>query len=371
MKNKRVIFVTGTRADYGKMEPLALSLIAIGFTVDFFITGMHLLEKYGKTSIEVKRTSGAGFFEFINQRDGDPLDVVLAKTVLGFSDFILEYKPDLVIIHGDRIEALAASLVCASNNIRSAHIEGGEVSGTIDESLRHCNSKLCTAHFVSSESAAARVARLGEPSERIFCIGSPELDVHLKSSGVSIEEVKARYEIKFSDYGIVAYHPVTTEIDIIQSTVDSMFNALKKSKKNFVVIGPNNDPGSEIIWREISKLPEDRFRVLPSMRFVYFSELMKNASIMIGNSSAGVREMPFLGRVSVNVGSRQSDRAQSNLVVSVDGLDSMEIERVVIDNWGKLLDRSTSFGDGGACKKFVEIVSGEKFWKLNLQKKFI
>ena len=106
-----------------------------------------------ETKIEVKRLPHAIVHEFVNQRPGDPQDVILAKTMLGFSDFIVEEKPDLVLIHGDRVEALACALVCATNYVKCAHIEGGEVSGTIDEILRHCNSKLAYCHFVSSKTA--------------------------------------------------------------------------------------------------------------------------------------------------------------------------------------------------------------------------
>ena len=149
----RLLFVTGTRADFGKIEPLARSAIHNGFDVSFFVTGMHMMESYGLTKIEVKRLPGVTVHEFVNQRPGDPQDVILAKTILGFSDFIVEDKPDLVLIHGDRVEALACALVCATNYVKCAHVEGGEVSGTIDEILRHCNSKLAYCHFVSSKTA--------------------------------------------------------------------------------------------------------------------------------------------------------------------------------------------------------------------------
>ena len=130
--SKSIIFVTGTRADFGKLAPLAVAARDQGFAVSFFVTGMHMLEQYGLTKIEVRRMEGVEVHEFLNQRAGDPQDMILAKTVIAFSDFALEHKPDLVVIHGDRLEALACSLVCATNYIPSAHIEGGEVSGTID-----------------------------------------------------------------------------------------------------------------------------------------------------------------------------------------------------------------------------------------------
>src|SRR6056297_1824139 len=121
---RSLLFVTGTRADFGKLEPLAVAARDAGHQVDFWVTGMHMMERYGLTRIEVARVTGVGVHEFENQTYGDPQDKILARTLLGFSDFVQQHKPDLVIIHGDRIEALACALVAATNYIRSAHIEG-------------------------------------------------------------------------------------------------------------------------------------------------------------------------------------------------------------------------------------------------------
>lgn len=367
---KKLLFVTGTRADFGKLEPLAYAAQQAGFEISFFITGMHMMRRYGETRLEVKRFVGAEFFEFVNQREGDALDFILSKTILGFSDFVHEHRPDLVIIHGDRVEALAASIVCAMRYIRSAHIEGGEVSGTIDESIRHCNTKLCATHFVSSEDARQRVLALGEAPDRVYNIGSPELDTHARPSGVTIEEVKARYAIPFDDYGIVIFHPVTSEVDTIGAQARSLFGALEVSGKNFVVIAPNNDPGTEQIFAVLEKLPSERFRLIPSMRFNYFSELMKNASLMLGNSSAGVRESPFLGLPSLDVGSRQNNRAQASTVTSLSAFDTDDIRQWIDGKWMHRELASDGFGHGTASSLFIEILERREFWQSNMQKSF-
>lgn len=359
---KKLLFVTGTRADYGKLEPLAVAAREAGFKVSFFITGMHLMSRYGETRHEVKRFQNAEFFEFVNQREGDALDFILTKTILGFSDFVHEHRPDLVVIHGDRVEALAASIVCAMRYIPSAHIEGGEVSGTIDESIRHCNSKLCTTHFVSSENARRRVMALGEPSDRIHVIGSPELDVHARPSGVDISEVKTRYEIEFEDYGIVVFHPVTSEVDTIGDQAADLFGTLSRSSKNFVIISPNNDPGTEQIFRVLNTLPRTRFQVIPSMRFNYFSELMKNARVIVGNSSAVVREAPFLGIPSLNVGTRQMNRAQANSVLHCTAGDDQNILTFLDTYWDLRVDTDGGFGSGSAAQAFSEVICTPDFW---------
>jgi UDP-N-acetylglucosamine 2-epimerase (hydrolysing) len=367
---RKLLFVTGTRADYGKLEPLARAAQAAGYVVGFFITGMHMMARYGETKLEVKRFADADFFEFVNQRAGDPLDFILAKTVMGFSDFVHEHRPDLVIVHGDRVEALAASIVCAMKYIPSAHIEGGEVSGTIDESIRHCNTKLCAAHFVSCEAARARVLALGEDPSRIHAIGSPELDAHARPSGVALAEVRRHYEIAFEEYGIAVFHPVTSEADTMKAQAASLFRRLEASGRCFVVIAPNNDPGTEGIFDVLQGLPKERFRLIPSMRFAYFSELMRHAAVMVGNSSAGVREAPFLGVPSLDVGSRQSRRASSPSITAVSALDAQAIDAFLVHEWGRRYPPDHTFGTGRAAEGFVEVLERPEFWALSLQKSF-
>lgn len=367
---KKLLFITGTRADYGKLEPLAVAAQQAGFVISFFITGMHMMRRYGETRLEVKRFPGAEFFEFVNQREGDAQDFILSKTILGFSDFVHEHRPDLVIIHGDRVEALAASIVCAMKYIPSAHIEGGEVSGTIDESIRHCNTKLCATHFVSSEAARQRVLALGESPDSVYNIGSPELDTHARPSGVSIDEVKTRYAIPFAEYGIAVFHPVTSEADTIGAQAASLFGRLEASGKCFVVIAPNNDPGTEDIFAVLERLPKERFRLIPSMRFNYFSELMKNAAVMVGNSSAGVREAPFLGVPSLDVGTRQNKRANAFSITGVSAFDCEVIDTFLLRQWRQHHPSDASFGTGDAAQRFVEILKCASYWDRPAQKVF-
>ena len=367
---KKLLFVTGTRADFGKLEPLAAAARDAGFKVSFFVTGMHMLALYGLTKLEVQRIPGVSVHEFLNQRPGDGQDMIMAKTVVGFSDFVTEYQPDLVVVHGDRVEALACALVSATNYIRSVHIEGGEVSGTIDEIFRHCNSKLTTHHFVSSQDAAKRVAALGEPVENIHAIGSPELDFHSAPSGVSLDEVRTRYDIPWADYGISVFHPVTSEASSMGVQADALYKTLEASGKNYVLIAPNNDPGSKAIFDVIKALPKERFRLIPSMRFAHFSELMKNAALMVGNSSAGVREAPFLGIASIDIGTRQANRATAASLFATSADNSAEILEFLQANWGKRYPSHKAFGKGHAAAQFVEILNSEAFWASGLQKVF-
>ena len=148
---KKIIFVTSTRADFGKIKSLIIRLQKDKrFNVSIFVTGMHMLEKYGNTFIEIDETIKKNIFKFVNQNYLDGMETVVAKTILGLSDYLNQNKPELLVIYGDRVETLAAAIVGALNNVPIAHFEGGEISGTVDEKIRHAVTKLSDFHFVSN-----------------------------------------------------------------------------------------------------------------------------------------------------------------------------------------------------------------------------
>jgi UDP-N-acetylglucosamine 2-epimerase (hydrolysing) len=368
---KTIVFVTGTRADFGKIAPLARVCVNGGIRVYFFVTGMHMLEQYGLTKEEVREFPGADVFEFINQIPNENLSSVLQKTVGGFGDFIDLVNPDVVFYHGDRVEALAAALVCSTKKVHGSHIEGGELSGTIDEIFRHAITKLSISHFVSSQAAKDIVIKMGERQLSVFDIGSPELDEHIKPSKITYSAVKERYDIEFSDFGIVSLHPVFYETEIIKAVAQRVFSELEKTNKNFIVILPNNDLGASEILSVIEQYKKyPKFRVLPNMRFSYFSILMKKAKLIIGNSSIVVREAPFIGIPSVNIGNRQMNRSTAKSITNLSNECLHELAAVVYQNWGIGVDSDQSFGDGHACERFDAILREQKFWQLPVNKQF-
>jgi UDP-N-acetylglucosamine 2-epimerase (hydrolysing) len=214
------------------------------------------------------------------------------------------------------------------------------------------------------------VLALGESPDSVYNIGSPELDTHARPSGVTIEEVKKRYAIPFDDYGIAVFHPVTSEADTIGAQAASLFGRLEASGKCFVVIAPNNDPGTEDIFAVLERLPKERFRLIPSMRFNYFSELMKNAAVMVGNSSAGVREAPFLGLPSLDVGTRQTNRAQAGSVTTCAAHEAAGIDRFLAAQWGQRLHMDVSFGMGDSAQRFATTLCESSYWDRPVQKVF-
>lgn len=368
---KRVIFLTGTRADFGKLKSLIeITLNSEQFEVNIFATGMHMQSKYGYTVEEIEKCGYKNIYKFINHTSETSMDQTLAKTIEGFSNYVKEIEPDLIIIHGDRVEALAGAIVGALNNILVAHIEGGEVSGTIDELIRHAVSKLSHVHFVSNQIAKKRLTQMGEIAENIYVIGSPDVDVMLSDKLPTIEEVKTRYEIPFEEYGVVMFHPVTTEVDLMPLYASNFVESVLESNFNYVVIYPNNDLGSNAILHEFERFKnKPNFKIFPSIRFEYFLVLLKYSKFLIGNSSAGIREAPYYGLPAINIGTRQQNRAFHKDIINCgyekdEIIDSIEIAKRAV------FQKVDLYGRGDSDKLFLKSIEDSSFWKISKQKIF-
>ena len=367
---KKIIFVTSTRADFGKLK----SLINIvknrkEFKVTIIITGMHVIPKFGNTFQEVQKYFKTKIIKFKNQSLNDRLEIILTKTSEKFSKIVKKINPDLIIIHGDRVETLSAALVGSLNHILTAHIEGGEVSGTIDDTIRHAVTKLSHVHFVGSAVAKKRVNKMGEISKNIFNIGSPDIDVIVKRKLPSILNVKSRYEIKFEKYVILLWHPVTSRIDTLKNDTNKIIKFIKKSKENYLVIYPNNDPGSNLIIDCYKKNKNKKFKILKNMRFEYFLSLLKNAEYIIGNSSSAIYEAPILSTPAINIGDRQYKRIKSKVIKNID-IKDLDNEKINDFLKGYKPIKKKFYGYGDSDKKFLKIILKKSFWKIPKQKFF-
>jgi UDP-N-acetylglucosamine 2-epimerase (hydrolysing) len=369
---KTILFITGTRADFGKLKPLIAHVAAAeeAFYYRIFATGMHMLSQYGSTVVEVS-SSFQNIYPYLNQNPfgSSGMDLALANTIQGLGHYVREFQTDLIVVHGDRIEALAGAIVGALQNILVAHVEGGEVSGTVDELLRHSISKLSHLHFVANQESRDRLVQMGEQPETVLVIGSPDIDVMLSSSLPSLGEVKTHYEIPFDDYYIFMYHPVTTELAGLEDRANRMWEALVASNGNFVVIHPNNDSGSEILLREMSqRAGNPRFRCLPSMRFESFLTLLKHSKSIVGNSSAGIREAPVYGVPTINIGTRQLNRFTHGSIQNVPD-DPVAILNALLNTPGRFAP-SSHFGDGKSAERFMNSLRSAGLWKTRKQKQF-
>ena len=368
----KIVFVTGTRADFGKLKSLMKRLQNIPeFEIHIFVTGMHMLSKYGYTCDEVEKSGLPNIYTYINQNNSDSMDHILAKTISGLSDYVREILPDLLIVHGDRVEALAGASVGALNNILTGHIEGGEVSGTVDELIRHAVTKMSHIHFVANEAARNRLVQLGENKESIYIIGSPDIDLMNPDSLLPIDNVRSRYEFSYEEYAVLIIHSVTSELDDIHSQIKIIVDEVIDSNLNYIVIFPNNDSGTDTIIKEYERFSGNpKFKVYPSMRFEYFLSLLNNAKFVIGNSSSGVREAPYFGVPTINLGTRQKNRVKCKSVINVEiksGLINDAIGRVS----SLTFEVEKPFGDGNSHQKFYDILISPNFWTTKTQKYFI
>lgn len=371
---KKIVFITGTRADYGKLKVLIQNVEnSKDFEAYVYVSGMHLQKEYGGTFEEIlndnyKHVQVA--YGLVNTRD---MSFNLGNVICDFSGYIKHICPDMIVVHGDRIDALAGAVVGALNNIIVAHIEGGELSGTIDESIRHAISKLSHIHLVCNERAKQRLVQLGEEERRIYLMGSPDIDIMYSETLPDMEKVRSRYDILFDRYAILMYHPVTTEYSQISHNIRNILSALDKSQFNYVVIYPNNDLGSELILCEYENLTNStKYRIFPSIRFEYFLTLLKNAEFMIGNSSAGIRETCVYGIPAIDIGSRQTGRYDLSVSANI-----IHVEEKADDILNAISDInnhrivSSVFGNGNSAQVFMQILENEDVWNIKMQKHFV
>ncbi len=371
---KKILFITGTRADYGKMKPLMKCVEDNkAAEVYIYVSGMHLIDVLGDTYREVLKDCYKNVYVAYSLANTRVASYDLGDVICNLTGYVKKMQPDMIIVHGDRIDALAGAAVGALNNILVAHIEGGELSGTIDESLRHAISKLAHIHFVCNQSAKDRLIQMGEVEQNIHIIGSPDIDIMLSANLPTLERTKERYEISYDSYAILMYHPVTTEYESLANYIREVVNAVIASEKNYIVVYPNNDFGYQLILNEYKRFDGNKhFKMYPSLRFEYFLTLLKNADFIIGNSSAGIRESCVYGIPDIDIGTRQSRRYSIEISKNIQHVCENQADIIsaiqCVENYRI---SSSQFGNGCSSELFLKILLNEETWNVNIQKHFV
>jgi UDP-N-acetylglucosamine 2-epimerase (hydrolysing) len=212
---------------------------------------------------------------------------------------------------------------------------------------------------------------MGEDKKNVFIVGSPDVDMILAKNLPNLNRVKKRYEISFKNYSIAILHPITTNLENLERETKIFLKSLAKSKLNYVLIYPNNDHGSEIILKEISKYKNyNKFRIFPSIRFEYYLTLLKNCSFIIGNSSSGIIEAPYYGVSTINVGERQKNRLKSKLIKNISFKEKLILDSIKFAKKRKITKRKF-FGEGKSAEKITKLLLRDKIWKISNQKNFI
>ena len=349
------------------------------------VFGSHLLETTGRTIEEIRRKGypiTRTFYMEISGGTPATMTKSVGLAMIELSTIFRELKPDIVLAPVDRFESLAMGSTAALMNIHIAHTQGGEVTGTIDESIRHALTKLSHLHFVSTEKSRERVIKMGENPATVFNIGCPGTDLLLRNQRMSRRDTLSwlnKNMIKSNNtlntdmpYLFIIQHPVTTEYQRADEQINETLDAVKEYKGQVIVLWPNIDAGSDSLSGSIRRhfvITNKQARIFKHIPSEIFVNVLRNASCFIGNSSSGVRESCYFGTPTVNIGSRQNTRERGSNVIDV-GYDRKEIARAIKKQivHGRYPVEHI-YGDGTAGKQFADICATIKL--PNIQKKII
>ena len=379
MKPIKIVAVLVDRANYGRIKPI-LEIMRDDKNIELSIvcTGTMVLDRFGK-SVSIVKADGFNVTEEIFVELEGSVPSTMAKSmglaVIELTNVFQKQSPDFVLLIGDRSEALGAAIAAVYQNFCLIHIQGGEITGSIDESARHAITKLAHYHFPSTKQAGKNIIQMGEREECVFPYGCPSADVVSKSSeSISNSQIHLGVgpELDMSDdYILVLFHPVTTEYSNSEIQMEMLLSAIKELKKQTILIWPNIDAGSDGVSQAIRRFREVNinFKLHAYKNFEpeTYIPLLENAVCAIGNSSSFIRDASFLGTPVVLVGSRQNGRECCDSVVNV-----KVSKREIIDAATRQIKHgpyqpSSLYGTQGVSKRIVERIKKLKKYS---QKKF-
>lgn len=362
----RKIFITvERRADYSRFKPILEKLKEdSSFDIYLVVTGICLLETHGKDINYIREdgfqiSSEVEMFEDNSTDSGAEMVRAMSRVMAGLVDDLEKAKPDIVLTGFDIGANFAATVAAAHMNIPVAHVQGGEITGSIDESLRHAMSKFAHIHFPATELSKQRLIRLGEKPESIFVVGCPSIDVLVNTPYLPREELEREFDVDFSKpIVLMIQHPVTTEDKTSLYQIQETIEAIKALGIQAIVLLPNNDAGYSPI---IKNLKSSGLKWYPSLPTIKFVNIYRNVWAMIGNSSSGIHETPTLKIPAVNIGTRQQGRERAANVIDVDHdrkKIKLAIEKALYDNdfRNKVKNIINPYGDGKSSERIVRVL---------------
>jgi len=378
VSKRKICFPITSRIHYARQKHLLKLLNEHpDIELQLIIGGSVTLEKYGQQFMPEIKNSGIKIFDTLyNVIDGGN-HLTMAKTAgltsLEIANSLYKLDPDIVIIRGDRFEKLAMAMSAAYLNKTIAHIEGGDLTGTIDESVRHAITKLAHIHFATNEASKNRIIRMGENPETVFDVGSPDVEfASLVKKEIDPNIVNSIGTGKIIDFNkayiMVMFHPVTTENNNRES-MEKLLEVVDLLNLQAIWFWPNSDAGTDEmakairVYRELGKLENNNIRFITDILPEDFIALLKNSSMMVGNSSAGIKECSYFGVPVVNIGTRQAKRLRAENVLDVD-CETDNIIRAIekqLKN-GKYL-KSNLYYKENTSKKICEVLSAIPLYK--------
>lgn len=383
-KRLRVAVVSGTRAEFGLLEPVLREIKKRrGFDLKLIVTGMHLLRRFGRT-IDQIREAGWSVDAAVRMQTGqdNAADEAMAvgRGISGIARGLERLNCDIVVVLGDRIEAFAGACAAAVGRRVVAHIHGGDrAAGDVDESLRNAISRLAHVHLVASKDAGDRLRRMGEEPRRIHRVGAPGLD-DIRLLRLAERKSRTRTDrwmannlgpLAESPYAVLIQHPCGQKASQEAAGTRNIVTAVELCGLNGVAIYPNSDPGHQGIIQVLEKLPTDRWRVFSSLVRGDYLRLLSRAAVLVGNSSSGIIESASIGVNAINIGPRQEGRLRCGPNVLDSGPSTLAIARAIrqVHKQPRPRPGRSVYGDGRAAERIAKVLEGLVITPSLLQKR--
>ena len=377
MIKKKICVVINNRANYARIKSVLTAIKNNNkLELQIVLGSSAILNRYGAVSNIIKK-DGFKINQIVHTLvEGENLLTMSKSTGLSIIEFSTAFdllKPDIVLVVADRYETLAAGIAASYMNIVLAHTQGGEVTGSIDESVRHATTKLAHIHFPASLNAKKNIIKMGENPKKVYLVGCPSLDL-IKKKQLNINE---KFKKKYSKYGVgelkidfnkpyivILQHPVTTEYEHIKKNIEQTIKAALKIQQQIVWLWPNVDAGSDIVSKSIRRAREElkpkNIRWQKNYNPEDYLKLIYNSSCLVGNSSSAIREGAFLGIPAVNIGNRQHNREHGKNIIHVDYNSKNILKAINKQIKKKKYSRNKIFGDGKAGERIAKILSNIK-----------
>tara|TARA_X000000950_G_scaffold214835_1_gene258514 strand:+ start:39102 stop:40256 length:1155 start_codon:yes stop_codon:yes gene_type:complete len=379
---RRICFVIGSRANYSSIKSVMTAVkIDRKLTFQLILSTSSVLQRYGDVSDVIEKDGFKVNEKIFNLIEGET-PLTMAKStglcLIELSSIFSRLKPDLVFAVGDRFEVMAVVLAASYMNIPIAHTMGGEVTGTIDESIRHAITKFSHIHFPATKEAAKRIQKLGEEKSKIFYVGCPRIDYvkevlskkRIYNKNILSQGVGIKFDIN-KPFIILSYHPVTTEFEKIDLQTRQILDCVNTLDIPTIILWPNADAGSSKIaklfrvYRENKLLKKAHFyKNLPTDLYI---NLLDKCLCIVGNSSSGIREGNYLGVPCVNIGSRQNSRERGRNVINVPFEKKKIINAIKVQIKNGKYKEGKLYGDGTASQKIISVLKNVSSIKIQKQ----
>ena len=387
---RKIIFVTGARSEYDIMYPVLTELNnRNNIELKLIVTGSHLSDEYGKTIVNIENDEFViceKIYNLISSNEKISRILSLSNQISILAHTLNREKPDIVVVVGDREEAISVSLTCAYLSIPVAHFAGGDIAndGNIDNAVRYATTKFSNIHFPFLEQHADVLKKLGEEDFRIFCHGNPALDKFINCDFIdrSNLQILDQFIIDEEKFLILIQHPIITDTSSSLQQIEETLEGILKTKYKCFINYPNSDPGNYHIINKINdyknKYPKF-FKVFKNLDRLNFINLLRHSSCLVGNSSSGIIEASSIYLPVVNVGSRQRDRISAGNVIYVD-YDRHSISESILKSVNDINYRSyiktlkNPYGDGHSAiniaNTLTDIIIDDRLIFKNITYKF-